>query len=137
MDVRNIHKKEFIISALLFNAVLCMFLSKCFSDFYWRASDLVFISETLLFLYYISFDVHLFKKIPKAIYCGIVSLAIVNLFFSATTTKIKFQYSEYCSSRIEEIIATQHENYITEYSTPAIILVVVITVILCASKKQE
>lgn len=128
----DIHKKEYIVvSIAILCAVLCVvqyfdlvfFLQKLYS----RVSDVLATFVTLLCFWYFRYDCHRFRNWIKACYAMILGCATVNLFLSFRIMQLKLIYWNYCPEYVDQILQESYHDYITEYSIPIIIFVILIS----------
>lgn len=108
------------------------FLGRVLSNyelFYYQASEVLYSLEALFFAFYCWTDVNKFKWFYKACYAGILSLFFINFFSAINICSLKFHNSEKTAVEIDEILATNYINYITELSKPFLIFGIVVGVI--------
>lgn len=117
-------KKELLVAFIFVIDYLCLLIAN--QDFYWWVSDVVKMFETLLFLAYILGDFDRFKTLPKIIFVSIFTLFTINFILSFNIMFIKLSNRNYCTEHIENIISSQYENYISDYSNVFVIFMVII-----------
>lgn len=132
----NIGRKEVIVMLLLGYYLFGRLLSN-YELFYYQASEVLYSLEALFFAFYIYPDAKKFKSVPKLCYAIITSLFVLNLLTSVRICSLKYYNSDKSASEIDEILAKDYSNYITEYTQPFIIFAIVILIILVLKLKPS